>query len=850
MLAACATDNSTPEYKNPKLPIDDRVSDLLGRMTPEEKFRQLFMVSGDLTDTSVYRSGIFGLQVPFPTPAHVDSVQRYFVEKSRLGIPIIVFDEALHGLVRPGATAFPQAIALAATWDSTLMNDVAAAIAEECAARGIRQVLSPVVNLATDARWGRVEETYGEDPVLSASMGVAFVKAFEQRGIITTPKHFVVNHGAGGRDSYPVDMSEPLLEELYLVPFKACIQEASSRSVMSAYNSINGRPASANGWLLNDLLKKQWGFRGFVISDANATGGSIPLHRTTHSYSDAGKQSVERGQDVIFQTDIAHAALYSPPFLDGNIPSAVIDSAVARVLRVKFDLGLFEKPYVNPDLKVSMSDHRALAKDAALKSIVLLKNDGPVLPLPSSIKRIALIGADAVEARLGGYSGPGNEKVSLRDALVNKFGNKAVSFAPGCGRQTIQWRVIGSANLHSEDTQGLTGEYFNNITMEGKPVLTRVDSVVDFRWTLSSPHRDVNYDFFSLRWTGRLQSPVTGSFKLGVEGNDGYRLFVDNKLLIDRWDKTSSAATLVPVALQKDQLYDLKIEYHEPSGNSNFRLVWNVGAGDDGDARIAEAVALARQGDVIIVAAGIEEGEGRDRSHLGLPGRQEEMILRLAATGKPIVVILYGGSPIVMNSWIESVDAVLDAWYPGEVGGEALAEILSGIVPPSGRLPLTFPMTEGQLPLVYNHKPTGRNDDYVDDSGKPLFPFGHGLSYTSFEYSSLLFDRPSIGINESVTATFTIRNTGTVDAEEVAQLYIHDKLASTVRPVKELKAFKRVKLKAGESKKVEFMIQADMLRMLNEQTEWVVEPGEFRIMIGSSSADIRLRGILSVAFNP
>lgn len=846
MLTACAGDTRTPAYKDSGLPIDRRVADLLGRMTPEEKFRQLFMVSGDLTDTSLYRSGIFGLQVPSPTPAHVDSVQRYFVEKSRLGIPIIVFDEALHGLVRPGATAFPQAIALAATWDSTLMHKIATSIAEECTVRGIRQVLSPVVNLATDARWGRVEETYGEDPVLSAAMGVAFVKAFEQQGIITTPKHFVVNHGAGGRDSYPVDMSERLLEELYLVPFKACIQQGGARSIMSAYNSVNGRPASANGWLLNDLLKRQWGFRGFVISDANATGGSIPLHRTTNSYSDAGKQSVERGQDVIFQTDIAHAALYAPPYLDGSIPTAVIDSAVARVLRVKFELGLFENPYANPDSKLLMADHRALAKEAALKSVVLLKDDHNVLPLSHSVKRIALIGSDAEEARLGGYSGPGNDIVSLREALTKTFGEKSVTFAPGCGRKTNSSIVIGPANLFSGGKHGLKGEYFNNISLEGHPVLTRIDSVMDFRWTLSSPHRNVNYDFFSVRWTGKLKSPVSGSVRLGIEGNDGYRLFVANKLLIDRWGKTSFAATLVPLVLQKDRTYDLKIEYSEPSGNSRFRLAWDVGVKDDSETRIAEALAVARTSDVVVLAAGIEEGEGRDRSHLGLPGRQEEMILRLADTGKPVVVILYGGSPIVMNSWIERVGAVLEAWYPGEVGGEAVTDILTGKVSPSGKLPLTFPMTEGQLPLVYNHKPTGRNDDYVDDSGKPLFPFGHGLSYSKFVYSALKFDRTSVSIKESVKAAFILRNTGTMEAEEVVQLYIHDEMASTVRPVKELKAFQRIRLKAGEAKQVEFVINPGMLLMLDENMEWVTEPGDFRIMIGSSSADIRVRGMLTM----
>ncbi|HKZ67066.1 MAG TPA: glycoside hydrolase family 3 N-terminal domain-containing protein, partial [Chitinophagaceae bacterium] len=349
-----------PAYKQPELPIEERVKDLLQRMTPEEKFWQLFMIPGDLgNDPFKYKNGIFGFQVNTvqqqqgaaaqllnyksgqtgkQTLAKINEMQKYFVEQTRLGIPIIAFDEALHGLIRDEATAFPQAIALAATWDTLLMNNVAAAIANETKARGIRHILSPVVNIATDVRWGRVEETYGEDPFLSAAMGVAFVKAFEQRGVVTNPKHFAVNHGDGGRDSYPIHFNERLLEETYFVPFKAVVQKGGARSIMTAYNSLDGSPCSANDWLLNKKLRKDWGFKGFVLSDAGATGGANVLHFTAADYAEAGKKSIENGLDVIFQTAYEHHTLFDKHFLDKSMDPAVIDSAVARVLRVKFEL--------------------------------------------------------------------------------------------------------------------------------------------------------------------------------------------------------------------------------------------------------------------------------------------------------------------------------------------------------------------------------------------------------------------------------------------------------------------------------------------------------------------------------
>jgi beta-glucosidase len=875
-LANPSITQTIPAYKNARLPIEVRVKDLLKRMTPEEKFWQLFMIPGDLgNDPSKYKNGIFGFQVNTVQQQHgaaaqllnyqsgqtaqqtlqkINSIQKYFVEQTRLGIPIIAFDEALHGLIRDEATAFPQAIALAATWDTTLMNKVAAAIANETKSRGIRHILSPVVNLATDVRWGRVEETYGEDPVLSAAMGVAFVKAFEQRGIITNPKHFAVNHGEGGRDSYPIHYNERLLEETYFVPFKAVIQKGGARSIMTAYNSLDGSPCSANDWLLNKKLRKDWGFKGFVLSDAGATGGANVLHFTAADYAEAGKQAIENGLDVIFQTAYEHHQLFEKHFLDKSMRPGAIDSAVARVLRVKFELGLFEKPYADASMmeQWSIQQHRELAKEAAIRSMVLLKNEHQVLPFTTSIKKIAVLGTDAAEARLGGYSGPGIHKQSILAGIQERAGNNwQVVYAPGPGRQHQTWTVVPDSCLftmqNGKRVPGLSAAYFNNITLQGTPVLSRVDAAINFQWTLFSPDpAKINYDFFSARWTGKIQSPVTGNVDIGIDGNDGYRLFINDQLIIDNWQKQSYATKLANFHFEKEKAYDIRVEYFEPAGNARFHLIWNAGVQDSSEYKIQQAVNAAAGADIAVVVAGIEEGEFRDRASLALPGLQDEMIQCVAASGKRVVVLLVGGSAVTMRNWLGKVNGVLDVWYPGEAGGDAVAAILFGDRSPSGKLPITFPVSEAQLPLVYNHKPTGRGDDYNNLTGMPLFPFGFGLSYTSFTYSDLRLAKHVIKTGETLSLSFKLKNTGNYKSDEVVQLYLHDELASVARPVKELKAFQRVSLDKGEEKEIRFNITPDMLTMLNVNMKEVIEPGQFRIMIGSSSSDIRLREIFEV----
>lgn len=854
-------------YQNKQLPVEVRVKDLLSRMTPEEKFWQLFMIPGDLdqADPSQYKHGLFGFQVSAGNKGDaggqmlryntnesavalakkINAIQRYFVQQTRLGIPIIPFDEALHGLVREGGTTFPQAIGLAATWDTALMSRVAHAIATETKQRGIRHILSPVINIATDVRWGRTEETYGEDPFLTSAMGVAFVRSFEQKGIITTPKHFVANVGDGGRDSYPIHINERLLEELHFPPFKACIEQGGSRSIMTAYNSVNGVAASSNHWLLTEKLKKQWGFGGFVLSDANAVGGEVVLHYTAKDYPQSGMHAINGGLDVIFQTEYKHHQLFQQPFLDGSIDSNRINDAVARVLKAKFELGLFENPYVPEDIPANPT-HKQLARQAALESFVLLQNKNKTLPFSKSIRSIAVIGVDAVEARLGGYSGPGNQPISILNGIRQRAGkNITINYQPGCGRSSEAYVVIPAAHLSNQNKEGLQAAYFNNISFSGTPVLERIDKQIDFRWTLFGPATGMDADFYAARWSGYLQSPVTGKYKIGLEGNDGFRLYINNQLVIDNWQKQSYHTIVKDYFFEKGKRYAIKVEFYEPKGNATIKLIWNVGVQNDWRSKINDAAAAAKQADVAVVVVGINEGEFQDRALLSLPGHQEALIDAVAASGKPVVVLLVGGSAVTMSNWIDKVQAVASVWYPGEEGGAAVAAVLFGDYNPAGRLPITFPQHEGQLPLVYNHKPTGRGDDYNNLSGLPLFPFGYGLSYTSFVYNDVQLTANNIRTKDSTVVSFTISNTGSRDGDEVVQLYIRDLLSTVARPVMELKGFQRVHVKAGESKTVSFVITPHMLSMLNEQLQRVVEPGAFQLMIGASSSDIKLKAVLN-----
>jgi beta-glucosidase len=835
-------------YRDPALPVERRVQDLLRRMTPEEKFWQLYMTPGDRDDPSHdWSHGAYGLQVSPRSGAtsareqaeRINAIQRYFVDSTRLGIPIIPFDEALHGLARPDATVFPQAIALAATFDTTVMREVAGAIARETRSRGVRQVLSPVVNIASDVRWGRTEESYGEDHWLTARIGMAFVRAFEERGVVATPKHLVANVGEGGRDSYPIEVNDRELRERFLPPFAALLRPGGARSVMTAYNSVDGLPATQNPRLLTSFLRREWGFTGVAISDAAATGGATVLQMTEKDTPTAARHAWEAGLDVVFQSTWGQHGPYLAAALHSGIAPAIIDSAVARVLRLKFSLGLFEDPYADPAAAArapGVPAQRNIAQWAAIRSMVLLKNAGKVLPLRPTVPSIAVIGADATEGRFGGYSGGGTRHKSISEGIREAFPGATVRIATGVPRLSPEWTTIPASALGTRARPGLDGTYFADPSLGGDPVLTRRDSMVDFAWTLGTPGEGIRGDWYGIRWTGSLRAPP-GLTSLGVEGDDGYRLWVDGRLLIDRWTPATHRATLAPVRFQAGSTHEIKLEFHTSVPNARIRLIWDAGVDRSWRQGIAEAVALAKQSTVAVVVAGIEEGEFRDRSSLALPGHQEELIRAVAATGRPTIVVLVGGSAITMP-WLDEVDAVLMAWYPGQEGGNAVAGVLLGVVDPGGRLPITFPIREGQLPLTYDHRPTGRGDDYLDGTGEPLFPFGFGLSYTTFEYSGLRVSDPG---TFPITVRFRVTNTGTGPGTSVPQLYIHDELATLSRPVLQLRGARSLTLAPGGAQEVEFTLSPDDLSMVDGQGKWVVEPGTFRIMIGASSKDIRLQ---------
>ncbi|WP_294311931.1 glycoside hydrolase family 3 N-terminal domain-containing protein [uncultured Chryseobacterium sp.] len=868
LLGSIVISAQKPLYKDPKQPVEARVQDLLKRMTPEEKFWQCFMIPGDLAQMpkGQYAQGIFGLQVSAGNQGggaagqmltynanedaekltqKINAIQKYFVEESRLGIPIIPFDEALHGLVREGATAFPQAIGLAATFNPELVKRVSTAIARESKLRGIRQILTPVVNLASDVRWGRTEETYGEDPFLTSVMGVSFVSSFENMGIITTPKHFLANVGEGGRDSYPIHWSRRYLEETHLVPFEKAFHQGKSRSVMTSYNLLDGRPSTASHWLLTEKLKKEWNFKGFVISDASAVGGANVLHFTAKDYDDASAQAINAGLDVIFQTEYKHYQLFIPPFLDGRISKERIDDAVARVLRAKFELGLFENPYVSDkDIQdLRKINHKPLAEKTAVESFVLLQNDNKTLPVPENVKRILVVGTDAADARLGGYSGPGNKKVSILDGIRNfvKNRNIEITYSKGIDWNLKKFVTVPAEFLSSVNGKGLKGSYFANPDLKGNPAFEKQDEQLNFKWTLYSPDPEkLQPDNYSVRWTGKLLAPESGKYQLGLRGNDGFRLYLNRKLLIDNWEKLSYSTKTVDLDFVKGQSYDIAVEFHENRGEANIELVWNYGLNDyrkDFD----EALKQAKDAEYVIVTTGIHEGEFQDRSSLSLPGNQEAFIHEVSKLNKPTAVILVGGSAIKTTDWKDEVGAILDIWYPGEEGGNAVAKVLFGAENPSGKLPVTFPVEEGQLPLSYNHHPTGRGNDYYDLSGEPLYPFGFGLSYTTFEISGLQLNQTKFTENENIVTKVNVKNTGSKAGSEVVQLYVKDLLASVSRPVIELKGFRKVYLKPGESKQVSIEVPVKELQFLDEKMNWTVEKGTYRIFVGNSSKNLPLK---------
>lgn len=751
--ASLQTQPAVAPYKNPQLPVGQRVADLLGRMTLEEKVAQLVCLWGSRpqvapqTDFStdrgdfspekaqqVMKHGVGQIarqrerKGPREGAVFANAVQKWLVENTRLGIPAILHDEILHGHMAQGSTSFPQPLALASSWDLDFVTKVFAAGALETRARGSHQVLGPNLDVAREPRWGRTDETYGEDPYLVSRMAVTVVKALQGPGptvegdhIIATAKHFAA-HGQpeGGTNIAPANYSERIMREIFLPSFQAAVTEGHILSVMASYNEIDGVPSHASKWLLEKVLRQEWGFQGTVVSDYYAIPQMQELHHVAADKKEAAKLAIEAGVDIELPDPDCYPVLLQL-VKDGKVSAADIDKAVARNLRLKFLLGLFENPYVDPERTVSVTNspaHRALAAEAARRSIVLLKNEKNLLPLNrASLKSIAVIGPNADRAHLGGYSDNPGRGISVLQGITDKVGSQVkVTHAEGC-----------------------------KITKEGG------------------------------NW----------------------------------WADTSHLS---------DPAEDAKL--------------------------ITQAVAVAKAADVSILVLGGNEDTNKegwadnhlgDRDSLELVGQQNDLVRAVLETGKPTVVLLISGGPLSANYIAEKVPAILQGFYLGQETGIGVADVLFGDYNPAGKLPLSVPRSVGQLPIYYNRKPTAKRG-YLYTSKEPLFPFGYGLSYTTFEYSNLKVSSPQIGPAGQTTVSVTVSNTGKRAGDEIVQLYIRDLVSSVTRPVMELKDFRRLSLALGESKTVEFVITPDKLSFLDLNMNRIVEPGWFDIMVGPSSA--------------
>jgi len=768
-----------PLYKDPKQTTDARIKDLLARMTLEEKVAQLETIwekrqkleTDDAVFTSEHAKEFLGLglgqvarpaenktqatsnKTPLQTALFTNAIQKWVAENTRLGIPVMFHEEALHGHAGRYSTSFPQAIGLASTWDPELLTQIYSVTAQEVRARGVQQVLAPILDVARDPRWGRIEETMGEDPYLIASMGVAGIKGFQgsesgvaKGHVMATLKH-LAGHGepTGGLNTAPTPIGERGLRETFLFPFEAVVKLSHPRSVMASYNEIDGVPSHANGKMLNGILRDEWGFDGLLVSDYFAINELVNRHHLAADRKGAALIAFNAGVDVETPDPDAYQNLIAL-VKDGKLTTEQIDIAVARVLREKFTLGLFENPYVETkgiDAFIGNAKHRALAQQAAEKTIVLLKNDKNILPLDvKKLKSIAVIGPHVHETLLGGYSDVPKQTISILQGIKDYVGNKVqVNYAQG----TL-------------------------ITLD--------------------------------KWTPAQDSIAA------------------NTLSRERWNTD-------------------KVELATPADTKGM---------------IEEAVAAAQKSEVALVVVGDNEATSREAwsdTHLGdstdlnLVGQQQELVDAILATGKPTIVLLNNGRPLSIAKIAETAPAILEAWYLGQETGRAVARTLFGDVNPGGKLPVSIARSVGQLPVYYNYKPAAKRG-YAFAETSPLYPFGYGLSYTQFGYSDFSIHQSEAKAGDVVDVSVTVTNMGARAGDEVVQLYIHDAVASLTRPVKELKGFKRISLKTKESAVVTFSLAVNQLGFYDTDMKYVVEPGKFEVMIGSSSQDIRAQGEFDV----
>ena len=858
-----------PTYKDLNKSFEERAADLVSRMTLEEKIAQL---------------GNNAPAIP------------------RLGVPAYEWwNEALHGVARAGAaTVFPQAIGLAATFDEKMMFEIATVISDEGRAkhhefarrdlRGRYQGLtfwSPNVNIFRDPRWGRGQETYGEDPWLTSRMGVAFVKGLQgddpkYRKVDATAKHFAVHSGPeADRHHFDVHPSERDLYETYLPAFQALVQEGGVASVMGAYNRVYGESASASPRLLQQILRKEWGFDGYVVSDCDSIEDIYKHHKIVQTAPEAAALGVRYGCDL----DCGKTYDYLLPAVQQKlITEAEIDASLRRLMLTRFQLGMFDPPekvrWAQIPYSVNQSPkHDQLARRAAQASIVLLKNDG-MLPLSRDIKTLAVIGptADEVMSLLGNYYGTPAAPVTILQGIREAVGPQTkVLYSRGAdlvqGREEPRAVPLIDANFMRPEAgskqQGLKGEYFRGREFAGAPVMTRIDSRIAFRWDRGAPTDDLAArgelsnaqalagDDFSVRWTGELLPPTSGKYELVVGANDGVRLYLDDRLIVNGWDQNERVRShSVSVDLQAGRAYKVKLEYFEDIRDAEVRLGWRrPGAKPP----FEEALDAARAADAVVFVGGLTgdvEGEemkvnypgfaGGDRTDMRLPESQRKLLEALQATGKPVALVLTGGSALAVDWAQQRLPAILMAWYPGQRGGNAVADVLFGETNPSGRLPVTFYKENEKLPAFDDYAMEGRTYRYF--TGQPLYPFGHGLSYTRFEYSNLKLDSASVAADGSLKASLTVKNVGSRAGEEVVQLYVAPIESKRPRATKDLRGVKRVALKPGEVGSVSFTLKPsnDLRHYDADANRYAVDAGKYEVQIGASSADIRARQAFEV----
>ncbi len=766
---------------------------------------------------------------------------------TRLGIPALSLEDGPAGVAdgMSGVTAFPAPVGIAASWDTSLMNQYGQDLGAEEYGKGANVALAPTVNILRNPVWGRSFESLGEDPYLTSQMGVADIQGIQSQYVIATVKHYVANNQEYDRTTDSSNVDERTLQEIYMPAFDAAVQQGSVGAVMCSYNKVNDIYACEQPYTLNDVLKTQMNFPGFVMSDWGATHSTL--------------QAAAAGLDMQMPDSSFYGSALQTAEQNGQVTIQTINEMVHRILRTMFAIGLFDHPTSgSPGANVATAAHNQFTETASEQSTVLLQNNGAILPLHTgSLSSIAVIGSDASTSPM--IAGNGSAHVNASSVvtplqgITSRAGSGVkVQYAEGViangGEPTITSQYLAPS---SGSGPGLYAQFYNNMTLSGSPVLTRVDPQVDFNWNGNSPGSGVNADQWSAKWTGTITAPQTGTYTFSITSDDGSRLYINGQELIDNWRDQASTTETATISLNAGQSYSIEADYYQNGGASNMTLGWLLP--DGSNSPVNQASALAKSSSVAVVFANDEESEGSDRSNLSLPFNQDQLIAAVAQANPNTIVVLNTGAPVLMP-WLNQVKGVLEAWYPGQEDGNAIAAVLFGDVNPSGKLPMTFPASNSQVPANTQGQYPGTNDESAYSEGldvgyryydannlTPLFPFGYGLSYTSFSYSNLTISG-SGAFNSPVTVSATVTNTGSVSGADVAQLYVGFP-SSAGEPPKILKGFQKVTLSPGQSQSVSFTLNSSAFSYWDTTAHnWVVPQGTFQLLLGDSSRNLPLRG--------